>query len=168
MLKLFQTYLGAFTSSWFMCSFDMVPFIILKGISLVSSTKRCSRFTCISSALTVKWKWSRSVVSDSATSWTVPARLIHPWDFPAKSTGVGCHFLLQGISLTQGSNLGLLHCRHLSVWAAREALGDLPNPGIEPRSLALQVDSLPAEPPNCEISHFSKPLRGSFLRPPLY
>ena len=25
--------------------------------------------------------------------------------------------------------------------------GDLPNPGIEPRSLALQVDSLPAEPP---------------------
>ena len=25
--------------------------------------------------------------------------------------------------------------------------GDLPNPGIEPRSPALQVDSLPAEPP---------------------
>ena len=24
---------------------------------------------------------------------------------------------------------------------------DLPNPGIEPRSAALQVDSLPAEPP---------------------
>ena len=32
--------------------------------------------------------------------------------------GVGCHFLLQRIFLTQGSNLGLLHCRqtlyHLS------------------------------------------------------
>ena len=26
-------------------------------------------------------------------------------------TGVSSHFLLQGISLTQGSNLGLLHCR---------------------------------------------------------
>ena len=26
-------------------------------------------------------------------------------------------------------------------------LGDLPNPGIKPRSLALQVDSLPSEPP---------------------
>ena len=25
--------------------------------------------------------------------------------------------------------------------------GDLPNPGIEPRSPALQVDSLPSEPP---------------------
>ena len=33
------------------------------------------------------------------------------WDFPGKSTGVGCHFLLQRIFLTQGSNLGLPHCR---------------------------------------------------------
>ena len=29
--------------------------------------------------------------------------------FPGKSTGVGCHFLLQGIFQTQGSNLSLLH-----------------------------------------------------------
>ena len=26
-----------------------------------------------------------------------------PWDFPSRNTGVGCHFLLQGIFLTQGS-----------------------------------------------------------------
>ena len=32
-------------------------------------------------------------------------------DSPGKSTGVGCHFLLQGIVLTQGWNSGLLHCR---------------------------------------------------------
>ena len=32
-------------------------------------------------------------------------------EFPGKSTRVGCHFLLQGIFLTQGSNLGLQHCR---------------------------------------------------------
>ena len=32
-----------------------------------------------------------------------------PWDFPGKNTGVGCHFLLQGIFLTQGSNPHLLH-----------------------------------------------------------
>ena len=31
-------------------------------------------------------------------------------NFPGKSTGVGCHFLLQGILPTQGLNLGLLHC----------------------------------------------------------
>ena len=31
------------------------------------------------------------------------------WNFPGKNTGVGCHFLLQGIFLTQGSNPCLLH-----------------------------------------------------------
>ena len=38
------------------------------------------------------------------------ARLLYP-DFPGKNTGVGCHFLLQDIFLTQRSNLSLLHCR---------------------------------------------------------
>ena len=32
-----------------------------------------------------------------------------PWNFPDRNTGVGCHFLLQGIFPTQGSNLWLLH-----------------------------------------------------------
>ena len=36
-------------------------------------------------------------------------RLLCLWDFPGKNTGEGCHFLLQGIFLTQGSNLHLLH-----------------------------------------------------------
>ena len=38
-------------------------------------------------------------------------RFLCPWDFPGKSTGLGCHFLLQRIFLNQGSNPGLLHCR---------------------------------------------------------
>ena len=42
------------------------------------------------------------------TLWTVAARLLCSWDFPGKNTGVGCHFLLQGIFLTQGLNLSLL------------------------------------------------------------
>ena len=33
------------------------------------------------------------------------------WDFPGNSTGVGCHFLFQGIFPTQGLNPGLPHCR---------------------------------------------------------
>ena len=37
-----------------------------------------------------------------------PARLLCPWDFPGKNTGASCHFLLQGIFLTHGSNLHLL------------------------------------------------------------
>ena len=45
-----------------------------------------------------------------------PARLLCPWDFPGKNAGVGCHFLIQGIFLTWGSNLHLLHllpCRQI-------------------------------------------------------
>ena len=42
-----------------------------------------------------------------------PARLLHPWDFPGKNTRVDCHFLLQGIFLTQGSIPHLLHCRQI-------------------------------------------------------
>ena len=46
-----------------------------------------------------KWKWSRSVVSDSYRPHGLqPTRLLHPWDFPGKSTWVGCHCLLQNIS----------------------------------------------------------------------
>ena len=38
-----------------------------------------------------------------------PTRLLCPWDFPGKSTGVGCHFLLQEIFPTQRSNPHVLH-----------------------------------------------------------
>ena len=40
-----------------------------------------------------------------------PTRLLCPWDFPGNSPGVDCHFLLQGIFSTQGSNPGLPRCR---------------------------------------------------------
>ena len=36
-----------------------------------------------------------------------------PWSSPGKDTGVSCLSLLQGIFLTRGSNLGLLHCRQI-------------------------------------------------------
>ena len=55
---------------------------------------------------------SHQLVSDS--SW--PARLLWPGNFSGKTTGVGCHFLLQGILPTQGSNpclLCLLHFRQI-------------------------------------------------------
>ena len=48
-----------------------------------------------------------------ATPWTTaPTRLLCPWDFPGKNAGVCCHFLLQGIFPTQGSNPGLLSLLH--------------------------------------------------------
>ena len=47
-----------------------------------------------------------------------PARLLHSWNFLGKSTGVGCHLLLQGIFPTHRLNPGLPRCRqtlyHLS------------------------------------------------------
>ena len=42
-----------------------------------------------------QWEWSPSVTSDSSRPHGLqPTRLLHRWDFPAKSTGVGCHCLL--------------------------------------------------------------------------
>ena len=66
---------------------------------------------------------SHLVMSDSVTTWTVARQApqskgrILEW-ISGKNTRVDCHFLLQGIFLTQGLNLGHLHCRqtlyHLS------------------------------------------------------
>ena len=47
------------------------------------------------------WKWSRSVVSDPQRSYGLqPSRLLCPWDFLGKSTGVGCHCLLHPVRET--------------------------------------------------------------------
>ena len=57
-----------------------------------------------------------SVVPDSLQPCGLqPARLLCPWAFPGTNTGAGCHFLLQGIFLTQGSNPSLLHLLHWQV-----------------------------------------------------
>ena len=57
---------------------------------------------------------SRSVMPDSLRPHGLqPTRLLCSWDFPGKDTGVGGHFLLQGIFPTQGSNPGILHCRQI-------------------------------------------------------
>ena len=58
--------------------------------------------------------WSGLVVSNSLQPHGLyPARPLHPWDFPGKNTGVGCHLLLQRIFLTRGLNLGLPRCRQI-------------------------------------------------------
>ena len=44
-----------------------------------------------------------------------PTKLLCPWGFPGNSTGVDCHFLLQGIFPTQGSNPGLPHWQEDSL-----------------------------------------------------
>ena len=55
-----------------------------------------------------------------------PTRLLHPWDFLGKNTGVGCHFLLQEIFPTQGSNPGLPHCRQALYCLSYQEIYDCP------------------------------------------
>ena len=79
------------------------------------------------------WSWSGGgLVAKSclilATPWTVAKSLLCPWDFPGKNTGLSCHLLLQGIFPTQELN---------------------------PRSPALEADSLLTELPGLEMP-FSK------------
>ena len=51
-----------------------------------------------------------SILSDSLWPHGLQTtRLLCPWESPGKNTELGCHFLLQGIFLTQGSNSCLLH-----------------------------------------------------------
>ena len=70
------------------------------------------------------------MLSHSVGSHSLPpydpqsARLLCLWDFPDKNTGVGCYLVLQGIFLTQGSNLRILHWQvgfffyHRAAWEA--------------------------------------------------
>ena len=70
---------------------------------------------------------SRSVVSDSCDPMDcrhLPCSSIHGI-FPGKSTGVGCHFLLQRIFPTQGMNPGLLHCRQMLYCLSHHLSGKL-------------------------------------------
>ena len=57
------------------------------------------------------------------------ARLLCLWDSPCKNTGVGCHALLQGIFLMQGSNPGLPHCRRILYQMSHQGS---PGLGIRP------------------------------------
>ena len=65
-----------------------------------------------------------SLFSFSESCSLQPLGLHSPWNSPGQNTGVGSHSLLQGVR---------------------------PNPGMEPRSPALQVDSLPSEPSGTPI-----------------
>ena len=72
----------------------------------------------------------------SATPWTVACMLLHPWNFSGKNIGVGCHFFLQGIFLTQGSNPHLLCPLH---WRADSLpLYHVESPLVGPEKVGLK------------------------------
>ena len=81
-----------------------------------NSCETCNQYRCMHLPLVL----SRSVVSNSLRPHELePARLLCPWGFSRQKYWSG------------------LPC---------PPPGDLPNPGLEPRSPTLQVDSLPSEP----------------------
>ena len=86
----------------------------------LSSAVCCWESPCTSLESPRKAGSSESEVAQSCPTLRDPIDCSLPWDSPGKNTGVGCHFLLQG---------------------------DLPDPGIEPRSPTLRADALTSEPP---------------------
>ena len=103
--------------------------------------KRCSTSLIIE---------SESEVAQSCLTLCDPmdTRLLRPWDFLGRSTGVGCHFLLQGFFPTQGLNLCLLHLLH------RQA-GSLPLvPPGKPSIYYLCIDCLTPEECKFEVKDF--------------
>ena len=71
-----------------------------------------------------KWKWSRSVMSNSATPWTVAYQASPSMRFSRQEYRSGLPFPSLGIFLTQGSNLSLPHAgRRFTLYATREAAG---------------------------------------------
>ena len=90
-------------TSWYMCLFFFFQFWFPEGI--------CQGMGLLG-------QWNESEICSVMTDYLRPHGLYSPWNFPAQITGAGCLSLLQGIFATQGSNLGLPHCRwilyHLS------------------------------------------------------
>ena len=67
-----------------------------------------------------KWKWSRSVGSDSSRPHGLqPTRLLRPWDFPGKSTGVGCHCLVIIKEYWKGSGSVCVSSSQWCVWVSQ-------------------------------------------------
>ena len=79
-----------------------------------AAKKAAFLLSCIHSS-NIHWKCvSHLVVSNSlSVHGLYSARLLWPYDFPGKNTGVGCHSLLLGICPTQELNPSCLHCRQI-------------------------------------------------------
>ena len=105
------------------CLSHCTPPLSLKGPNCCSTAALC--YACVLGHFSCVWFF--------VILWSVPTRLLCPWDSPGKNTGVSCYALLQGIFPTQGPNsclLWLLHCRWIiylsllcvSCWVMSDSL----------------------------------------------
>ena len=93
-------------------------------------------------------------------------RLLCPWDSPGKNTGVGCHSLLQGISLTQGLNLGLQNCRQILYSLGHQESPNISTPFSKPSNDFLSHKS--NSKPRCDSQGYAASNHGCFLAPKLH
>ena len=106
-------------SLYFPMTNDVDIFMFLLAIYISSSVKCIIQKFCLFKKCylfsnwveKVKWVKSFSRVRLFATPWTVAYQTLPIVGFSRQEYWSGCHFLLQGIFPTQGSNLGLPHCR---------------------------------------------------------
>ena len=99
------------------CSFLTQVFTSRAGPSLQSPPHFCFHprvLAALSSVFSFSCAHAQSCPTQRPPGLS-PTRLLCPWDFPGKSTESGCHFLLQGIFPTQGSNPCLLRLLHWQV-----------------------------------------------------
>ena len=68
--------------------------------------------------------------------------LLHWWDFSGKNTGVGCHFLLQEIFLTQGLNPGLPQCRQTLYHLSHQGWVQKGNPISESKMITVKLHKM--------------------------
>ena len=116
----------SFLATYYTCTFQIfITFCIgFPSWKLLKDPKVCDTriFIChirwrtlLYTAILVYWKLCVCVPQSLSSVWVLrphglqPTRLLSPLNFPGKNTEAGCHFLLQGIFPTQGSNLCLLH-----------------------------------------------------------
>ena len=109
---------------------------------------------------------SYSVISGLDHSWsllTVYWLSLCPPRMRAKSLQ-SCPTLCNPMTLARQAplSMGILQARILE-WVARPPPGDLPNPGIEPRSPTFQADSLPSKPTGRPMNTGVGSLQGLFL-----
>ena len=104
-----------FSQQYLHSTFSILCFIFLFLSSAIRNLVKSVLFLysmCSRKLHQAIWPQLPHVMSDSWWSHgLVPTRLLCPWNYPGKNTGVGSHALLQGIFPAQGLNLGLLHCR---------------------------------------------------------
>ena len=103
------------------------------------------------------WKWSQSEICSVVSDSLWPHGLYSTWNSPGQNTGVGMFPFSRGSSQPRDwTQVSRIAGGFFTSWATREAEeywsawpipspADLPDPGIEPESPALQVDSLPTE-----------------------